>query len=67
MSTHIYSKEELIHTVRPLLKKYCAERAVLFGSYAREEATAWSLICTIIFEVLPEFYGAANEILKQIQ
>ena len=29
--------------------------------------TNWSLICTIIFEVLPEFYGAANEILKQIQ
>lgn len=48
MSTHIYSREELIHTVRPLLKKYCAERAVLFGSYAREEATAQSDIDLVV-------------------
>ena len=37
----IYSTEELINCVLPLfIKKYKAEHAVLFGSYARQEATA---------------------------
>ena len=48
MSIHIYSREELIHTVRPLLKKYHAERAVLFGSYAREETTARSDVDLVV-------------------
>ena len=54
MSTQIYSREELIHTVLPLLKKYHAERAVLFGSYAREEATAQSDIDLVVIDG-PEF------------
>lgn len=48
MSNQIYSREELIHTVLPLLKKYRAERAILFGSYAREEATEQSDIDLVV-------------------
>ncbi len=38
MSGHVYSQEEIIAAVLPLLKKYRAEKAVLFGSYARQDA-----------------------------
>lgn len=48
MSTQICSREELIRTILPLLKKYRAERAILFGSYAREEATAQSDIDLVV-------------------
>lgn len=48
MSNQIYSREELIRTVLPLLKKYRAERAILFGSYAREEATEQSDIDLVV-------------------
>ena len=40
MSEHIYSLDEIFAAVLPLLKKYHAERAILFGSYARQEADA---------------------------
>lgn len=48
MPDHIYSVEEVAQTVLPLLKKYHAERAVLFGSYARQEATAHSDIDLVV-------------------
>ena len=32
MSEYIYSKSELADIVRPRLKKYRAEKAILFGS-----------------------------------
>lgn len=35
----IYTVEELIQIILPILKKYHAESALLFGSYARQEAT----------------------------
>lgn len=35
----IYTVEELIQIILPILKKYHAENALLFGSYARQEAT----------------------------
>ncbi len=44
----IYSTKELIDCVLPLLKKYKAEQAVLFGSYARQEATAQSDIDLVV-------------------
>ena len=34
MSEHIYTLNEIIAAVLPLLKKYKAEKAILFGSYA---------------------------------
>ena len=38
MSECIYSLEELTQHIRPLLQKYRADGAILFGSYARREA-----------------------------
>ena len=38
MSEHVCSQDEIISAVLPLLKKYRAEKAILFGSYARQDA-----------------------------
>ena len=38
MSEHIYTLDEIFAAVLPLLKKYNAEKAILFGSYARGDA-----------------------------
>lgn len=48
MSEHIYSLNEISAVVLPLLKKYHAERAILFGSYARQEADASSDIDLLV-------------------
>mgnify|MGYP000215979514 FL=1 len=48
MSEQIYSFNEIAAVVLPLLKKYHAERAILFGSYARQEADASSDIDLIV-------------------
>lgn len=53
MSGHIYTQSEIFAVVRQLLKKYHAESAILFGSYARQEADAASDIDLIVV-------GAAN-------
>ena len=47
-SEYIYSKSELADIVLPLLKKYGAEKAILFGSYARQEADSSSDIDLMI-------------------
>ena len=39
MTAHVYNRDEIISHVTPLLRKYHAESAILFGSYARREAT----------------------------
>lgn len=48
MSEHICSKDEIFAAVAPLLKKYRAEKAILFGSYARQDADAASDIDLIV-------------------
>ena len=48
MSDHIYAQSEIFAVVRQLLKKYHAESAILFGSYARQEANAASDIDLIV-------------------
>ena len=48
MSDHIYAQSEIFAVVRQLLKKYQAESAILFGSYARQEANAASDIDLIV-------------------
>ena len=48
MSERIYLQEEIFSVVLPLLRKYHAERAILFGSYARQEADAASDIDLIV-------------------
>lgn len=48
MSSHVYSQKELADLVCPMLKKYKAERAILFGSYARHEADADSDIDLLV-------------------
>ena len=48
MKKTIYTKEKISESVQSLLKKYHAEKAILFGSYARGEATEESDIDLII-------------------
>ena len=48
MSDHIYAQIEIFAVVRQLLKKYQAESAIMFGSYARQEANAASDIDLIV-------------------
>lgn len=48
MPERVYTQEEIAGAVVPLLKKYRAERAILFGSYARKEATAASDVDLVI-------------------
>ena len=50
----ILSRENLTEAIRSLLKKYRAESAILFGSYARLEANAVSDVDVVIFGG-PEF------------
>ncbi len=45
----VMSRDELETIIRELLHKYHAEYALLFGSYARGEATAESDIDVIVF------------------
>ena len=48
MSDHIYSRDEIVQAVLPILRKYRASRAILFGSYARQEATSGSDIDLLV-------------------
>ena len=48
MSNHVYSRDEIIQAVVPLLRKYHAKQAILFGSYARQEATSSSDIDLLV-------------------
>ena len=48
MSDKVYTKEEIAEIIIPLLKKYKAEQAILFGSYARQEATSASDIDLVV-------------------
>jgi hypothetical protein len=48
MSEQIYSQAELAQIIAPLLQKYHAEQAILFGSYARHEATQSSDIDLVV-------------------
>ena len=44
----VYTQRELIPIIHALLRKYSAERAILFGSYARNEAEARSDIDLLV-------------------
>ncbi len=48
MVRQVYTRDEIIKFVLPLLQKYKAESAVLFGSYARQEADADSDIDLVV-------------------
>ena len=48
MTEEIYSMESLVSIITGLLKKDRAERAVLFGSYARHEADVLSDIDLLV-------------------
>ena len=49
MSETIYSFDEIAAIVQKLLNKYHAEKALLFGSYARNEANNTSDIDLVIY------------------
>ena len=42
MSNQVYSRDEIHAMVAPILRRYNAAYALLFGSYARNEATPQS-------------------------
>ena len=44
----IYTQDHLVEIIVSLLKKYHAERAILFGSYARKEAESLSDIDLLV-------------------
>ena len=44
----IYTTDQLLQIILPILKKYRAESALLFGSYARQEATQSSDIDLLV-------------------
>ena len=48
MTEEIYSTESLVSIIAALLKKYRAESAILFGSYARREADPLSDIDLVV-------------------
>ena len=48
MNDQIYSRRELREMILPLIRKYDAADALLFGSYARNEATKDSDIDVVI-------------------
>lgn len=48
MSKKVYTFNEICGTVTPILQKYAIARAWLFGSYARNEATAESDVDILI-------------------
>ena len=48
MSTRIYTIEELARLIIPILMKYGVDKAYVFGSYARGEATSNSDIDLLI-------------------
>lgn len=48
MSVEIFSQQELLGIIRPLLLKHHADHAILFGSYARQEATPASDIDLVV-------------------
>ena len=45
---HVLTRQELVSIIVPLLRKYGAQEALLFGSYAREEADAGSDIDLLV-------------------
>ena len=45
---HVLTRQELVSIIVPLLRKYGAQEALLFGSYAREEADADSDIDLLV-------------------
>lgn len=66
---HVMTREELERVIRELLHKYHAEYALLFGSYARGEATAESDIDVIVFggaDFRPGDIFAFGEELRQL-
>lgn len=48
MSERVYTQDEIARAVIPLLNKYQAEKAILFGSYARKEATPTSDVDLVV-------------------
>ena len=49
MTKEIYTFEEIAEVLRNLTKKYRADNAMIFGSYARNEAVASSDIDVVVF------------------
>jgi hypothetical protein len=72
MNTQVYTRKELQDMICPLVRKYDATDALLFGSYARSEATPESDIdviiiggknfdCLNIFAIADELYEASGK------
>ncbi len=70
MSDKILTDEEIRLAILPLLKKYRAEKAVLFGSYVRNEANCKSDIDLLIiggaYFVPTDVFCIADELYRSL-
>lgn len=68
MNAQIYTHQELQNMIKPIIQKYNASDAWLFGSYARNEATPESDIDVIIIGgrnfILANVFAIAEEIFE---
>ena len=71
MENQVLNRELLIDTIKTLLKKYHAESAILFGSYARMEADAVSDVDVVIIGgpafVPTDVFSLADDLHRMLQ
>jgi len=71
VENQVLNRELLIDTIKTLLKKYHAESAILFGSYARMEADAVSDVDVVIIGgpafVPTDVFSLADDLHRMLQ
>ncbi|MBR5229233.1 MAG: nucleotidyltransferase domain-containing protein [Firmicutes bacterium] len=65
-NAYVYTYDELQNVILPILHKYNADKGMLFGSYARKQATAESDIDLVVFGgskfILTDIFAIAEEL-----
>lgn len=71
MSNKVYTLDELKQIISEILKKFSVEKAILFGSYARNTQTSKSDIDLVIDSqgklLNINFYGLLEELVEKLQ
>lgn len=71
MSEKIYTIEEIKNMIQEILKKYPVKKAILFGSYAKNNPTSKSDIDLVIDSdgklLNIKFYGLLEELVQKLQ
>ena len=61
MNNKIYTIQELIEIITPIMRKYHAEQSILFGSYSRNSADSSSDIDLVIIDGTDFYNTIMNE------